>query len=103
MTEVKVYELFPTEDEKFSLYAKDYNGRIIAVAAVSVKQAFFMAYSNMWADDPDNPLGIIWKYDKWRTDNNCQLFTGELCTDLVNIPRSDDDKKKIRNWMIVNI
>jgi hypothetical protein len=65
---VKVYELYPANGG-LSVRTIDYRGEIMAVAAVSVKQAYYYASNDIWADNPDEPAGILWTYDKWESIN----------------------------------
>jgi hypothetical protein len=56
---VRVYELYPVPTG-FSNRTADYAGTIIAVAAPSNDEAHNLAERDVWAEDPLNPLGILW-------------------------------------------
>lgn len=53
----------------------DYRGQATAVAAVSIKQAFYYAHNNVWAEDPDNPRGILSVYNRL-SQPDTKLWTG---------------------------
>lgn len=99
---VKVYELYPANGG-LSVKTVDYHGLIIAVAAVSVKQAYYFASNNVWADKPEEPLGIIWTYDKWKNGPDHTFWNGTTGYGLTGYgetsPQHGEGKKAISKWM----
>jgi hypothetical protein len=61
---VKVYHLYTTYDGRVSNKTTDYHGELIQVAAVSIRQAYYLAGHNEWADQPGD-TGIVSYY--WRS------------------------------------
>jgi hypothetical protein len=99
---VKVYELYLTGGG-FSVKTIDYNGRVIAVAATSVKQAYYLAYNKVWAKDSEVPLGIIWTYNKWEKGPDHTFWNGTTGWGLdgygASSPQHGEGKKAIIRWM----
>ena len=59
MSTTKVYTLFPTLGG-FSCKTIDYHGTEYTVAATSIRQAYAVAYKDVWIDPTDKyPVGII--------------------------------------------
>lgn len=94
---IRVYELYPSGDG-FSVQTSDYEGKIIAVVASSIKQAYYYAYNNVWANDAKNPFGIIWTYNKWLIDYDHKFFDGTTGYGMGG-PQSGDRKRAIQRWM----
>ena len=92
---VRVHELFPGPGG-LSNKAADYSGTIVAVAAMSSRQAHVLVHKDAWAKDPEHPLGILWKY---RSDHQptYRLFTGE--TAYGSQLRHGARKRAIVAWM----
>jgi len=71
---VLVYELFDAPGGKYSPQSSNYDRnsrRVIMVAAVSLKQALFMAHSNKWSDGVQaGIIAIKGSEGQWR------LYTG---------------------------
>lgn len=63
MSRKKIYELYPSRSG-FSCNSKEYDGKFILVAAVSVKQAYYFAGNNIWAKNPNDPEGIVDVYNR---------------------------------------
>jgi len=58
----KVYELYPGLGG-FSVRTEDYHGTALMVAATSVRQAYALAYKDIWIDpERKYPVGIVSKY-----------------------------------------
>ena len=97
---IRVYELYPTMSG-FSVKTSDYGGIVFAVAAVSIKQAYYYAYQKTWAQDTENPLGVLWIYDKWLLgsgyDTTC--FNGSKGYGM-GTPQRGDGKRIISKWMM---
>jgi|tagenome__1003787_1003787.scaffolds.fasta_scaffold16436492_1 hypothetical protein len=60
---VKTYDLYPC-GRGFSAKTADYQGEIIQVVAVSIRQAYYLAGKTIWADGPDRPVGVVEHYTK---------------------------------------
>jgi hypothetical protein len=55
----KIYELYPTLGG-FSVKTIDYHGTLLKVAATSVRQAYAVAYKDVWINPADDhPVGIV--------------------------------------------
>jgi hypothetical protein len=92
---VKVYELFPVAG-RFSNQTVDYAGATVAVAATSSKQAHALAHKDVWASDPDDPLGILWTYQRGGSPDHT-LFNGDRV--YGNQVRHGAGKRAIAAWM----
>lgn len=56
---IKVYDLYPRWGG-FSVKTIDYFGTVLSVAATSVRQAYAVAYKEIWIDSDDvRPVGIV--------------------------------------------
>jgi len=98
----KVYELYPGGRSGFSNQTADYQGEIVAVAAVSNRQAHYLAHANVWASDPDNPRGILWRYSRGAgAPGDHWLFTGARIYGLggIGVIRRNAGKRAIGAWM----
>jgi hypothetical protein len=73
---IKVYELHPLPNGRFSNRTADYAGITVAVAAPSSEQAHALAAAGSWAAGPDNPVGILWEYRRGQKPDH-HLFNGE--------------------------
>ena len=63
-TPIKVYVLFP-HGGSFSVKTIDYHGTELSVAAMSVRQAYALAYKGVWIDPSHRyPVGIVCMYDR---------------------------------------
>ena len=61
-TPTKVYTLFPHHGS-FSVQTIDYHGTQMMVAATSIRQAYAVAYKNIWIDPEHKyPVGIVSVY-----------------------------------------
>lgn len=60
---VKVYRLYLTRDGRLTNQTVEYVGELIEVAAVSIKQAYYLAGHDEWASEPGD-TGIVSYY--WR-------------------------------------
>ena len=93
---IKVYELYPSNGG-LSVKTIDYQGEIFGVASISVKQAYYFVYNKVWAYDIENPLGIIWTYNKWNDGPDTRFWNG--ATGYGCGPRHNTGKKDISAWM----
>lgn len=59
---LRVYRLFPQWDGGFSTKTAHYNGRSLDVAAVSIRQAYYFAGNDVWAEGPESPAGVLQSY-----------------------------------------
>ena len=75
MKRVKVYELYPSANG-FTNSTIGYRGHITAIAAVSIKQAYYFGHNEVWADNDARPIGIIWKYERGRPNGDRQVASG---------------------------
>jgi hypothetical protein len=94
---VKVYELYPVPGG-FSNRTTDYSGTTIAVAAASNDQAHDLAQKDVWAADPDDPLGILWVYRRGETPDH-KLFNGDRVYGNEVGVRHGASKRAIVTWM----
>jgi hypothetical protein len=92
---VRVYELFPVAGG-FSNQTADYDGTTVAVAAGSSKQAHALAHKDVWASDPDDPLGILWVYRRGESPDH-RLFSRDRV--YGNQVRHGAGKRAIVAWM----
>jgi hypothetical protein len=92
---VKVYELYPVGGG-FSSKTIDYRGEIFAVAAVSIKQAYYFAGNRIWAEDATNPKGILWVYNKFNNPDT-KYWNGSSGWGLG--PRHGAGKREILVWV----
>jgi hypothetical protein len=83
---VRLYEIYP-RGGGFSTRTVDYHGQAISVAAVSIRQAYWLAGRGMWASSADNPVGIVESYGRnshpggwYRLWDGCRIHGG-LCLD----------------------
>ena len=92
---VKVYELYPVGGG-FSNNSQDYVDAIVAVAAKSSKQAHALAHRAVWANDPADPMGILWTSRRGQSPDH-RLFTGDRV--YGNQVRRGAGKRAISAWM----
>ena len=60
---IRVYELFPLGLGEYSTRMADYGGTVLAVAAVSHRQALVLARQRIWINPAvEDPIGIISRY-----------------------------------------
>lgn len=60
---IKVYALYPTDNGGYSAQSVLYVGIYYTVAATSIRQAYAMAYGEIWADPNDDyPVGLLLRY-----------------------------------------
>lgn len=59
---LKIYTLYGSPGGSLSAKTSDYLGELMNVAAVSIKQAYYFAGNNKWAESPENPAGIVEYY-----------------------------------------
>jgi len=93
--QIRVYEIYPL-GSGFTTKSVYYKGEIVAVAAVSIKQAYYFAANDEWAAvDAEQPTGIIWKYSK---DNGWYQVRPDKWTNQW-IPRHTDGVRTIRSFL----
>ena len=64
-TPTKIYELYPQGLGGFSVKTEDYHGTTLMVAATSVRQAYAVAYKDIWIDPEHKyPVGIVSRYSR---------------------------------------
>jgi hypothetical protein len=96
---VRVYELYPVGGG-YSVKTIDYEGVIYAIAATSVKQAYYFAYNEVWAKDAEKPRGILWKYNKWaKEEGGDHTFFDGTKGWGEGEPQHGDKKQVIIKWM----
>ena len=62
---VRLYELYPGGRSGLSTQTKDYHGEWYKVAAVSIRQAYWLVGNRQWAAGPDEPVGVVEHYTKY--------------------------------------
>lgn len=99
MKRKRVYELYPVPDGH-SAQSVEYHGYMVAIAAVSIKQAFYFAYNFIWANVQE-PLGILYKYQRDRENGDHLLPSGEWAypMDGFHPPRHDEGITVIRTFL----
>lgn len=91
----KVYVVFPS-GTGFSSKTIDYHGVAIYVAAVSIKQAYYLAGNRVWVDDIDQPRGIIQHYQRGGDPRGWyRLWDGCLIHGGLSIEHGDGKRKII--------
>lgn len=98
MKRIKVYELFPTI-KGFTNSVLGYSGSIVAIAAVSIKQAYYFGFNGVWADNDGRPLGIVWKYERGRPGGDHQLASGEWTYPNGGAPRHGDGVRAVTQFL----
>jgi hypothetical protein len=80
----RLYEIYPAANRSgFSAQSVDYHGTIYLIAAISIKQAYYFAGNRVWADDADDPAGIVEIYTRngrpegwWSLWDGCHIHHG---------------------------
>lgn len=77
MKRVKVYHLYPTMGG-YTAKSIAYHGQYVAVAAVSIKQAYYFAHNDIWAESVERPAGKLYEYYR---GSGTKVFTGRWTAD----------------------
>jgi len=79
---IRIYEIYPGPTG-LSAQTEDYHGAFYIVAAVSIRQAYWLASHMRWAGGPDNLTGVIEFYQRggapegWHTLwDGCRIHHG---------------------------
>lgn len=59
----RTYTLFPT-GRGFSNKTGDYRGQSLTIVAHTIRQAYGLAFNDVWALDSSHPVGIVESYER---------------------------------------
>ena len=90
---IRIYELYGYPGTTPSAQSRDYEGHVLHVVAVSIKQAYYLAAKSIWATDARLPHGIIQYYQKGRDGGDHRLWTGEWVYGGLNLSHGDTQSR----------